>query len=115
VNFVSKIDFTMKTKTSEFVFKFAILMFASSVVLFGGYLTKCIPDPGFETGLGNSVLGASCVRLVSTCNECVDGWLHCFGSGTGSCVITRLQGVVTPWGCLTLRTSTTPSIVKCSL
>ena len=104
----------MKSEGSRFVFKFASLMLVSSVVLFGGYLTKCIPDPGLETGSGNSVVNASCVRLVSTCNECVDGWAVCFGVGKGTCVKTRLQGVMTRHGCVTVRTSTTESVMNCS-
>lgn len=108
-----KITLNMKSEGSRFVFKFASLMLVSSVVLFGGYLSKCIPDPGFETGSGNSMVGASCVTLVSTCNSCVDGWAVCFGVGERTCVKTRLQGVMTRGGCVTVRTSTTESVMNC--
>jgi len=103
----------MKSEASRFVFKFASLMLFSTVFLFGGYLTKCIPDPGFEIGSGNSVVGASCVTLVSTCNLCVDGWAVCFGIGERTCVKTRLQGVKYRGGCVIVRTSATESIMNC--
>lgn len=97
----------MKSEGSRFVFKFASLMLVSSVVLFGGYLSKCIPDPGIR-------MNNSCSWHVSICNECVDGWWQCFDQGKGTCVITRLQGVMTRGGCVTVRTSTTESVMHCS-
>jgi len=101
-----KITLNMKSEGSRFVFKFASLMLVSSVVLSDGYLTKCIPDSGTR-------MNKSCSWHVSTCNECVDGWWKCFDDG-GICVITRMQGVMTPVGCVTVRTTTTTGLMKCS-
>ena len=101
-----KIKLNMKREGSRFVFKFASLMLVSSVVLFGDYLSKCIPDPG-------TLMNGSCSWHFSTCNECADGWWKCFDDG-GVCVITRMQGITTRFGCVTVRTSTTTALMKCS-
>lgn len=81
----------MKNKNLKSLVVFIALTIASSATLLGGYLSKCISDPGKDT-VGYMI----CMIEVSTCNKCVDGWWFCSGGGfpdyERTCIKTQMLG-----------------------
>ena len=83
----------MKNKNAVIIVRLVALMLTSSVTLFGGYLSKCITDPGvYSLNVGSRDKKRSCTTTVSTCNSCIDGWWQCFGASEGECAITVMMG-----------------------
>ena len=104
----------MKTKNAVIIVRLVALMLTSSATLLGGYLSKCIPDPGVYTSNGSSRdKGALCTTTVSTCNRCSDGWWQCFGESQGACTVTEMTGYPSGSVCIVTKTTTSSSVMRC--
>lgn len=104
----------MKNKNAVIIVRLVALMLTSSVTLFGGYLSKCIPDPGvYSSNVGSRGKKGSCTTTVSTCNSCIDGWWQCFGASEGDCAITVMIGYPYGSACIVSKTFNLPSVMHC--
>ncbi len=102
----------MKNNNAVIIVRLVAVMLTSSVTLLGGYLTKCSPDPGTSYSTGSSSK-SNCYITLSTCNVCGDGWYQCFGRSQGDCIVTEMIGFPSGTACIVLRTSNSPSKVRC--
>jgi|LauGreDrversion4_1035100.scaffolds.fasta_scaffold283583_2 hypothetical protein len=104
----------MKNKNAVIIVRLVALMLTSSVTLFGGYLSKCITDPGvYSLNVGSRDKKRSCTTTVSTCNSCIDGWWQCFGASEGECAITVMMGYQYGDSCIISKTINLPSKMHC--